>query len=143
MYINFIIASVANAGIITGTAMFQYTLKFVQPSILAASTNSSGTLLLIYCLIQNIPKASIKPGTMIAFKSFSQSSSVMMKYCGIKPSCGGIIIVTKMARNRKFFPLNSNFANAKPANEHKNKTPIVVIVDTIREFQIAPVKSMV
>src|SRR5699024_7185736 len=104
-YMNLIIASVAKAGIITGTAIFQYTLKLEHPSIFAASTSSSGTLLLIYCLIQKIPNASISPGNIMALKSFNQSSFVIMIYCGINPNCGGIVIVTKTIKNNIFFPL--------------------------------------
>src|SRR5690625_2381042 len=105
-YMNLIIANVAKAGIITGIAIFQYTLILEQPSIFAASTSSSGTLLLIYCLIQKIPNASISPGTIMAFKSFNQSNLVMIINCGINPNWGGIVIVIRTNKNNMFLPLN-------------------------------------
>src|SRR5690625_13516 len=61
----------------------------------------------------------------------------------MSPNWGGIIIVTNIQMNKTFFPLKCNFAKAYPAKEQRNNTPIVVNNETIREFHIAPKKSIV
>src|SRR5690625_6938913 len=45
-----------------------------------------------------------------------------------------------MNPKRNGFPLNSNFEKAKPAKEHRNKTPSVIVAETINELPIAPKK---
>src|SRR5690625_2509216 len=64
-------------------------------------------------------------------------------YCGISPNCGGIIIVTKTNINKIFLHLDCNLANAYHAMEQRNNTPNVIIVETINELTIDPIKSLV
>src|SRR5699024_4063150 len=140
--VNTIIPKVANAGSTIGSTTFLYILKLDAPSNFAASINSSETDSLIYCLIKNIPSGFRKDKIITPCNVSNKPALAMVKYCGIKPNCGGIIIVSIIATKSAFFPGNLNFANAYPANELINNTTIVTTIQRTSEFHIAPKKSI-
>src|SRR5699024_2547839 len=94
------------------------------------------------CLIKNIPSGFRKDKIITPCNVSNKPALAMVKYCGIKPNCGGIIIVSIIATKSAFFPGNLNFANAYPANELINNTTIVTTIQRTSEFNIAPKKSI-
>ena len=59
---------------------------------------------------------------------------------GIRPSCGGTIIVANKKTKKKLRPLNGILAKAKPANEQKNRTKNVIAAEINNELKMEPKK---
>ncbi len=81
-----VIASAPAAGAASGRTIRQKTPNSPHPSIWAASNNSTGTALVMYWRIQNVPNALPIAGTMKGKNEFVQPILVISMYHGIRPS---------------------------------------------------------
>ena len=85
-----------------------------QPSILAASSSSSGKLRKL-CLRKKVTEILIKLGTITAARVSASPIALTILYFGIKVICCGIIIIQIITANRYFFPGKFSLANAYAA----------------------------
>ncbi len=105
-------ASMAAAGRAAGKPMYQKVWNMLAPSMRPASISSSGRDWLMYCVIQNTPKAVTSPGTMTEPRVPVQPSCDMMMKSGTTPSCVGTAVVAITKTNRPRLPLKRSFAKA-------------------------------
>ena len=116
----------AIAGLIQGTAIENKIPGSLAPSILALSISSFGKLLPIKFFIQYTPNPVAAGGTISGKRVFIHPIAFISTTKATRPSCVGIIIVTRTNANRNFDPLKLYMAKENPH-----------IVLTIRESAVA------
>ena len=109
----------------TGTDSGQMILKKIpmlfMPSILAASTSSSG-MPCTYCFMKNTLVADPnRPGIMMGSGVLVQPIVSYMRYVDTSVTQPGIIIVNMRKANKLFLPGKSSFAYAKPASDEATR----------------------
>lgn len=89
-----------------------------------------------------MPNGFKKNKIMTPAKVSSKPALAIRKYCGIKPSCGGMIIVNRIVMKSMFLAGKWNFAKAKPASELMNSTTRVTMEHKTKDVHKAPKKSI-